>query len=68
MDGTVVIDNSGKCRVQILNGDSFEIDKKALPESLENGDSIKLMLVPVGEAADQSQARDLLNELLYIEA
>ena len=68
MDGTVVIGSNGKCRVQLSNGDSFEIDRKSLPESLQNGGDTQLILVPVGEATVESQARNLLNELLCIES
>ena len=52
--------------VLLPNGESFSIDPKFLPMALAAGGECQLVVVPLGEAVGDAQARDLLNQLLGI--
>ncbi|MBI2636753.1 MAG: hypothetical protein HYW81_00995 [Parcubacteria group bacterium] len=53
-------------RVLLPNGESFSIDPKSLALPFASGGDCQLVVVPLGEAVGDAQARDLLNQLLAI--
>ncbi len=57
----------GRARRAVLeSGESFSVDPQSLPVSLAAGGEGELVFVPLGEAASDVQARELLNHLLRI--
>jgi hypothetical protein len=67
MQVKLTIDKVGNYTMHFVNGEVINISKYDIPHTLKLGGEAELIMVPLGEAVDQNQARLLLNELLDVE-
>ncbi len=65
MQARIVLEG-GAGKVLLPNGESFSIDPKSLAARFASGGDCQIVMVPLGEAVGEVQARDLLNQLLAI--
>jgi hypothetical protein len=63
---TVTSNKDGKATLSLEDGQSFNISTSELPESLKEGDSLKMMLATPGleNQASKDLAKDILNNLI----
>jgi len=66
--GRVFVSGDQGYAVELPGGESFNINKNDLPESLrENGKEIRILFGAAEEAESPQSARELINYLLHIQ-